>query len=267
MLRKLLKRSPDPLPDASRRKKIAIGEDSFNSFDLSDIRKSKEEFIVPSWFKNYFKVDESSVKYWECQLQLAREGKEHKLPDDRMRMPSSELHQLMAKEFIDELLLSSFNDFETVLDIGCSDGYIVNYFNIHGKKAIGINNSIYPTDRLYIEDNNLEIYKMDMHCLYFGENIFDAVWCRHSLEHSFAPLQVLAEIYRVLKKGGKLFIILPPPPQPPLPYHDHWHQIPDYQLKYLLEMCNFEVLSLKTVLFSYKRENDNLEIRAICQKV
>lgn len=267
MLKKLLHRASYHHFDCPRGQKVIIGEESFNSFDPSDFTKSRGKFVIPSWFNNYFKADESSTKYWEWQLQLAREGKEHKLPDNCMRMPSSELHQLMAKSFIDELLGSPFNDFETVLDVGCSDGYIVHYFNVHGKKAVGINDALFPTDKLYIEENNLIIYEMDMHCMNFDDNTFDAVWCRHSLEHSFAPLQVIAEIYRVLKKNGKFIIILPPPPQPPLPYHGHWHQIPDYQLKYLLEMCNFKVLSLKTVWFSYKCENDNVEIRAICEKI
>ena len=184
-----------------------------------------------------------------------------------MRMPSSELHQLMAKSYVDELLSSSFNNFETILDIGCSDGYIVNYFNRHGKKATGVDGTIYPTDKLFIEENHLNVFEMDMHALEFKDESFDAVWCRHTLEHSFAPMQVLAEIHRVLKQNGILFIILPPPPQPPAPYHGHWHQIPDYQLKYLLDICNFEVINVKTVFFSYKKENDNLEIRSICKKI
>jgi SAM-dependent methyltransferase len=226
----------------------------------------KPKYAVPAWFQAYFNPSKDAIKYWEDQLRLARKGRKHQLPDDRMRMPSSELHQLMAKSFIDELLSSSFSNFETILDIGCSDGYIVDYFNRHGKKATGIDGTIYPTDRLFIEENHLDVFEMDMHALDFDNESFDAVWCRHSLEHSFAPLQVLAEIHRVLKTNGLLFIILPPPAEPPVPYHGHWHQIPDYQLKYLLEMCNFEVLSLKTVHFSYKRDGDNLEIRAICKK-
>lgn len=171
------------------------------------------------------------------------------------------------RRVFDEILASGFNDFTTILDVGCSDGYMVNYFNKLGKKATGVDEIIYPTDSLFIEEHNLEIHEMDMHCLDFDEETFDAVWCRHTLEHSFAPLQILAEINRVLKKGGNLFIVLPPPPNPPSPYHGHWHQIPDYQLKYLLEMCGFEVMSIKTVFFSYKNENDNLEIRAICKKI
>ncbi len=252
--------------ESSQRHQVTIEENSFNPFEINGNKNTMEKFVVPLWFRNYFRPDEEATKYWEFQLQLAKEKKDYNLPNDRMRMPSNELHQLMAKQFIDELLASSFNDFETILDVGCSDGYIVNYFNMHGKKAVGIDELIYPTDRLYIEENNLEVFEMDMHWLDFNDNTFDAVWCRHTLEHSFAPLQVLAEIYRVLKKDGLLFVALPPPPQPPVPYHGHFHQIPDYQLKYLLEMCNFNVLRIETVYFSYKRENDNLEIRAVGRK-
>jgi ubiquinone/menaquinone biosynthesis C-methylase UbiE len=43
---------------------------------------------------------------------------------------------------------------------------------------------------------------MDMHCMDFEDGSFDAVCCRHTLEHSFAALQALYEISRVLKENG-----------------------------------------------------------------
>jgi ubiquinone/menaquinone biosynthesis C-methylase UbiE len=177
-------------------------------------------------------------------------------------MPSNELHQLMAKEFWQEIP----KDFHKILDIGCSDGYMVKIFKDSGKGAVGINDFLYPTDKLFIEEFNLEVYEMDMHYIDFEDESFDAVWCRHTLEHSFVPLQVLFEIYRVLKDNGYLFAVLPPPPEPQELYPGHWHQIPLYQFKYLLEVCNFNVIEIKTTYFSYKRANDNLEIRAICKK-
>jgi len=143
---------------------------------------------------------------------------------------------------------------------------MVKIFKDSGKDVVGINDFLYPTDRLFIEEYNLEVYEMDMHCMDFEDESFDAVWCRHTLEHSFAPLQVLSEIYRVTKNNGYLFAVLPPPPEPQEPYEGHWHQIPQYQFKYLLEICNFKVIDIRTAYFSYKRQNDNLEIRAICQK-
>jgi ubiquinone/menaquinone biosynthesis C-methylase UbiE len=202
------------------------------------------------------------MQYWQWQYELAKENKEHKLPEDCMRMPSNELHQLMAKEFWQEVP----KDFGKILDVGCSDGYMVKIFKESRKDASGINDFLYPTDRLFIDKYNLSIYEMDMHCMDFADESFDAVWCRHTLEHSFSPLQVLSEIYRVLKNNGYLFAVLPPPPEPQEPYPGHWHQIPQYQFKYLLEVCNFNVIEIKRTYFSHKRPNDNLEIRAICKK-
>ena len=226
-------------------------------------RPPKEnKFVVPEWFRKYWHPDEESIKYWQSQYELAKQNKEYKLPENRMRMPSDELHQLMAKDFWQEIP----KDFNKILDIGCSDGYMVKIFKDSEKDAVGINDFLFPTDRLFIEEHNLEVYEMDMHCMDFEDKSFDAVWCRHTIEHSFAPLQVLSEIHRVTKNNGYLFIVLPPPPEPQEPYEGHWHQIPQYQLENLLKLCSFEIISIKTVWFSYKRENDNLEIRAICKK-
>jgi SAM-dependent methyltransferase len=232
--------------------------------DLAQIRRRRHEhkFVVPDWFTTYCRPDEAAMQYWQWQYNLAMAHNEYKLPEDCMRMPSNELHQLMAQEFWQEVP----KDFSRILDIGCSDGYMVKIFKDSGKDAVGINDFFYPTNKLFIDENNLQVHEMDMHCMDFEDGSFDAIWCRHTLEHSFAPLQVLSEISRVLKDNGYLFAVLPPPPDPPEPYEGHWHQIPQYQFKYLLELCNFTVIDIRTTYFSYKRQNDNLEIRAICKK-
>lgn len=220
----------------------------------------------PQWFSEYWLPDSASKKHWDWQYQLAKNGQKFTVPEYTMRHPSAEQHQLLAKDFL-KYVLEKYNDFSTVLDVGCSDGYMVKYFNECGKDAMGIDNCIYATDYLFIEENNLKVAEMEMHNMQFPNNSFDAVWCRHVLEHSFSPLQILFEIWRVLKKDGYLFCALPPPPQPPESYPGHWHQIPDYQLKYLLEMCNFKVMYIENVTFSYKQEGDSPEIRAIAKKL
>ena len=222
----------------------------------------RPRFVMPEWFRAYGRPDAGALHRWQRQAELARRGEPHQLPDDRMRMPANELHQRMAKEFWGEVP----KDFGSILDVGCSDGYMVKVFRDAGKDAAGINDFFYPTDWLWIEEHGLRVYEMDMHALALDRESFDAVWCRHTLEHSFAPLQVLAEIHRVLRPGGYLFAVLPPPPNPAEPYPGHWHQIPDYQFRYLLEMTRFDVLDMRTAWFSFERENDNLELRAICRK-
>jgi SAM-dependent methyltransferase len=225
-----------------------------------------KHFVVPEWFKKQWQPDEQSIKYWEWQYQLAKEGHEYKIPDDKLRMPNNRLHQEMSKLYANEILEKYGDNFKTILDIGCNDGYMVDYFNKRGKAAIGIDESVNPVDRIYHKQNDITVLEMDMHDLNFKDESYDAVWCRHTLEHSFSPLQVLAEITRVLKPGGFLFCILPPPPSPSQYYPGHYHQIPDYQLSYLLELSGFEVLEIKTSYYSFEKENDNLEIRSVSKK-
>lgn len=231
-------------------------------FDFKDVTRKAIRELVPSWFRSYWHPSESAIEHWEEQYRRALGGEDFELPQDTMRHPVNELHQRMALEFWEEVP----RDFDSILDVGCSDGFMVKVFQDAGKNAVGINDFLYPTDRLYIDEHELQVREMDMHAIELEDGTFDAVWCRHTLEHSFAPLRVLAEIYRILRPGGYLFVVLPPPPQPPEAYPGHWHQIPEYQLDYLLRLCDFEILELRTAWFSFQQENDNLEIRAICRK-
>jgi hypothetical protein len=50
------------------------------------------------------------------------------------------------------------------------------------------------------------------------------------------------------------------------PYEGYWHQVPQYQFKYLLDLCHFHVVYIRTTYLSYKRHHEILEIRAICKK-
>jgi hypothetical protein len=62
-------------------------------------RRDKHKFGVPNWFKQSWHLDDASMQYWQQKYKLAKANKEHKLPENCMRMPLSELYQLMAKEF------------------------------------------------------------------------------------------------------------------------------------------------------------------------
>jgi SAM-dependent methyltransferase len=49
----------------------------------------------------------------------------------------------------------------------------------------------------------------DAHHLPFPENSFDGVVCETLLEHVLEPEQVIAEMHRVLKPGGKCYVMMP----------------------------------------------------------
>lgn len=77
-----------------------------------------------------------------------------------------------------------------VLDIGCGA-------HKSFPKAIGID--ILPVTDLKHSGDDLP----------FEDNQIDAIISRHSFEHFLDPVKVLKEWIRVLKKGGKIVIVLP----------------------------------------------------------
>ena len=222
--------------------------------------RTSGQIKIPDWYKEAWKPDSDSLKYWKYQAHLQNIGEEFKEPEETFR--HNKMHQKFSLSFWEELP----KDFTTILDVGCNDGWMCKVFKENGKKPIGINDFLYPTDSKFITDNGLDIRIMDMHALDFQSEAFDAIWLRHSLEHSIAPLIVLSECHRVLKVGGYVFIALPPVPNPPGRYPGHYNIIPDYQLEYFLKIYRFDISKLYIKWLSFERENDNLEIRCIAKK-
>lgn len=70
-------------------------------------------------------------------------------------------------------------------------------------------------------------YQYDIHDLGFADDEFDVAVCVSVLEHVPQPLQAIAELHRVLKPGGLIWVQLPFC----YPYHesprDYWRVSPD----------------------------------------
>ena len=84
-----------------------------------------------------------------------------------------------------------------------------NYFQKRGCFPIGI--TLGKDDLGVCRDKGYEIYEMDQSFLDFKDGDFDFIWCRHCLEHSIFPYFTLAELFRVLKAGGCLYVEVPAP--------------------------------------------------------
>jgi len=102
------------------------------------------------------------------------------------------------------------DDFVTLLDVGCGAGFDAAYFAARGKKVTAITANPTPAQNQYARDNSFDLQEMDMNDLAFGDASFDAILCKHVLEHSISPLASLFELRRVLKPEGYLFLVLPP---------------------------------------------------------
>lgn len=112
----------------------------------------------------------------------------------------------IVNNHFDELYYNMFfREREKLLDIGCSVG---NLLVQNPKNSVGID----------IDRDQLKICKKrGLTCMHhdiekglpFPKGHFDAVNCRHIIEHVENPMFLLREIHRVLKPKGKLVMLTP----------------------------------------------------------
>ena len=90
-------------------------------------------------------------------------------------------------------------------------------------------------------------YNYDIHDLKFEDNTFDVAVCLSILEHIPYPQKAIAELGRVLKPGGKIWVQLPFA----YPYHegpqDYWRASP---AGLRVWMSDFEEISCGSFLFA-----------------
>lgn len=94
-----------------------------------------------------------------------------------------------------------------VLDIGCGNGWVLYQYKQKGWDVAGVEPS--RTAAEIGNKANLNIYNGILLDAKFSDNEFDFIRSNHSFEHIFNPNEVLNEIYRILKPGGKLLIGIP----------------------------------------------------------
>jgi len=96
-----------------------------------------------------------------------------------------------------------------LLDAGCSDGFIHGIIKKKGLKITGvdINKSDIDIAKLLNPDNTYIV--SSLYKLPFKNESFDTIICSEVLEHLDKDYMAISELYRVLKKGGKVIITVP----------------------------------------------------------
>ncbi|MFI5350626.1 MAG: methyltransferase domain-containing protein [Elusimicrobiota bacterium] len=99
-----------------------------------------------------------------------------------------------------------------VLDAGCGNGLFGRYFKEKtGCRLVGVDASPYALDearRAGYDETHL-CAKLGEEPLPFPDASFDFVLCKDVLEHLLMPLELLTELRRVLRPGGKLLCHVP----------------------------------------------------------
>jgi len=122
--------------------------------------------------------------------------------------PPSQLHTGITEKMVERLNAHQSLAGKKILDCGCGQGIALELFRSKGAEAIG---TTFVEDHRICKQKGFEVYEMDQSFLDFMPNTFDAVGCRHALEHSLFPLFTLRGFYEVLKPGGILYLEMPDP--------------------------------------------------------
>lgn len=110
----------------------------------------------------------------------------------------------------DHELMRSFPKSEkgqSLLDVGCGSGQFLEFMKAAGWNVSGIDideKAVVSARRrgLDVTVGGLELYAD-------RQEIFDAITLSHVIEHVYDPLSILQDCYRLLKKGGRLWIETP----------------------------------------------------------
>jgi 2-polyprenyl-3-methyl-5-hydroxy-6-metoxy-1,4-benzoquinol methylase len=95
--------------------------------------------------------------------------------------------------------------YDSFLDVGCGDDWVVNMAKNEFKVSKGID--------LFIEDNEYDnVVKSDWNTMskdVFNSNRFNAIFINHSMEHAANVYQLMEQVTSLQKKGDSLFVAVP----------------------------------------------------------
>jgi ubiquinone/menaquinone biosynthesis C-methylase UbiE len=140
-------------------------------------------------------------------------------------------------------LWSLFKNKKRILDIGCGIGQFMEF---DPKRSVGVD--INTAAVKICKKKGLNVKVADMQSLPFKKNSFDGIFSSHTIEHFISPVEVMNEIRRVLKKGGRLVLLTPNYPKYKR-FWDAWTHMKPYTkigIQNMVETFGFKVIHLYT---------------------
>ena len=113
-----------------------------------------------------------------------------------------------------KLMVSELNPqtSDTILDVGCGDGFYLFLLSRLGKfHLVGIDNNheSIKAAKLLVADKNVRFITGDVTKYGLKEASFNKIICSEVIEHLDSDVEGLKVLYRLLKKGGSLYITVP----------------------------------------------------------
>ena len=154
---------------------------------------------------NSYPVNRDSIERFKAQFLLLPEG------DGSIYFRRGGCFQSIAEgshRFYDTMTRMALKGGEMILCLGDGFSYGSYKFAQRGCNAVALDISNYlMASDIYVRKAYFERVFSDMHEMPFRDNAFDIVFCSAALHHSKRLKAAFQEIGRVLKQGGKLFVI------------------------------------------------------------
>ena len=142
---------------------------------------------------------------------------------------------------------------KTVIDMGCGQIAPQDVFERNGMAYTGV---AIGEDVIVAKAQGKNVLNMDMTFTEFGDESFDMVYSRHSLEHSPFPLLTLMEWHRVAK--FHLLLVLPSPAAYGYVGKNHYGVMNNEQARFFLERVGWQVI--------WDDVSERSELRYFCAK-
>lgn len=154
---------------------------------------------------NSYPVNRDSIERFRAQFLLLPEG------DGSQYFRRGGCFQSIAEgshRFYDTVNKMGLKGRERVLSLGDGFSYASYKFAQAGCNAVALDISNYLlASEIYVKNAYFERIFSDMHKMPFRDNAFDIVFCSACLHHSKNLKKAFHEIKRVMKEGGRLFVI------------------------------------------------------------
>lgn len=125
-------------------------------------------------------------------------------------------NQFTYNHFYYALNLAHIDENKTVLDLGCADGPFLPTLNRYGNIVIGLDFSqgLLSRAKSLLNHKNHPLKKpfllnSDARRLPFKENCIDIIFCLETFEHVPNSIELIEEIFRILKPNGELIYSIP----------------------------------------------------------
>jgi 2-polyprenyl-3-methyl-5-hydroxy-6-metoxy-1,4-benzoquinol methylase len=131
-------------------------------------------------------------------------SKEHEkeMYDEKKRIQKAQKTLSVLTDYLAQT--NSHPSQQTLLDIGCSTGFMTALYGNTFKQVVGIDidEEAVQFARLHNAQKNVTFSVRDSLDTQFDDESFDSITCTHIYEHVPDSQRMIEEIYRLLKRGG-----------------------------------------------------------------